>query len=205
MTKGYNSNSWTISYNETHPYDRIVKELYSNSMASVYILQSRRELRMLADTRTFNFLKDKLMPMNFKHVANITDCFELGMPSYDGEDHEYCVISEPLNRDIIGRDITQSGINLFRDSWKEYLHCLEWHVYNYIIDAYTQRGTVDEEKILRIIETSGKSQEEINIAKALNGAYRDTLQLGTAMIWPYPINIGLSDDAIIKITNIGIR
>lgn len=205
MTKGYNSNSWTISYNEMHPYDRIVKEVYSNSMASVYILQSRRELRMLADTRTFNFLKEKLMLKNFKHVAKITECFELGKPSFDEDEHEYCVISEPLNRDIIGQNITQSGINLFRDSWMEHLHCLDCHVYNHIIDAYTQRKTVDEEKVLRIIDNSDKSIEEKTIARALSSAYKDVMALGTSMIWPYPINIGLSDDAIVKITNIGIR
>ena len=205
MTNKINHNCWTRLYNETHPFDRIVSEVFSNGMSSTYILQSRKDLRMFADDKTFHFLKEKLMSVNFENVAKITDCFTMGMPSEDGDEHMHCIISEPLNRDIIGHEKTQSGIKLFRDIWREYLHCMEWHVDNYIIDAYTKNDTIGMDFVLKGIKASQITQEEKNVAIALNGAYKDVMSLGNAMIWPLSINVGLSDDAIVKITHIGIR
>ena len=186
-------------YNETHPFDPIVREVYSNAMASVYILQSGKDLRVFADDRTSLFLKDKLMPQNFKHVARILECLEVVKGC------EYYVISEPLNRDLLGPETTQSGINLFRDAWMQYLHGTEIDIYNHIIRSYETKDTTGEEAVVRYVEASERSQEEKSIALAMNEAYRDVMTLGTAMIWPLPMNVGVTLDTVVKITNIGIR
>ena len=204
MANDVNSNFDVILYNRMRPCDKIVRVLDSNIMSSTYILQSGKELRMLADKRTYQFLKNKLKSYSFKHVAEITECFEVKIGSEDYEDNLYCVVSEPLNRGYICEETKQAGINLFRDAWIEYLHCSISDAFGRIDEAYFSKNSAIE-FVLRSIEASDKNVEEKKVAIALNGAYKDIMSLGPAMIWPYPINIGLSDDGIVKITHIGIR
>jgi hypothetical protein len=205
MANEVNSNFEVILYNRIRPNDKIVREVFSNSMSSTYILQSRKELRMFADERTYHFLKDIVMPHKIKHVATITECFEIEMSSCDNKECFYCVISEPLNRDFISEEAKQSGINLFRDAWMEYLHCTVTDIYCRIDEAYASKDSAGEKYLLQCLESSGKSPEEIKVAIALNDAFKGVMSLGPAIIWPNPINIGLSDDDVVKITHIGIR
>ena len=138
-------------------------------------------------------------------MAAITECFEVNIASEDYEDNLYFVVSEPLNRDYIGEETKQAGINLFRDAWIEYLHCTVSDVFGRIDEAYTSKDSQEEEIVLQSIKDSGRNPEEIKVAIALNDAFKDIMSLGPAMIWPYPINIGMSVDGVVKITHIGIR
>lgn len=192
-------------YNETRPNDKIIEEVFSNGMSCTYILQSRKELRMIADKNTYHFLKEVVMPQNFRHVAKITECFEIKIPSGYARKYTLCIVSEPLNRGFINEGTKQSGINFFYDIWAEYLHSRVSDIYNLVDKAYFSKDSKGEEYVLRKIEASDKSVEEKKVAIALNGAFRDIMSLGPAMIWPSPLNIGLSDDGIVKITHIGIR
>ena len=204
MAKDVNSNFDVILYNRIRPDDKIVREVEHNRMSSTYILQSGKDLRMLADERTYQFLKGKMMSHKFKHVATIADCFEVKIISEDYEDNIYCVVSEPLNRDYISEETKQAGINLFRDTWMEYLHCSVSDAFGRIDEAYFSKDS-KEKFVLQSIEDSRRNPEEIKVAIALHNAFRDVISLGPAMIWPYPINVGLSDDGVVKITHIGIR
>ena len=192
-------------YNETRPYDKIIEEVFSNDVSSTYILQSRKELRMIADEKTYHFLKEVVMPQNFRHVAKITECFMINIPSGYTRNYTFCIVSEPLNRGLINERTKQSGINYFYDVWAEYLHCRASDVYGRVDEAYFSKDSVGEEFILRSIEASDKSVEEKKVAIALNGAFRDVMSLGPAIIWPSPLNIGVADDGVVKITHIGIN
>lgn len=204
MAKDVNSNFDVILYNRIRPFDKIVRVVDANIMSSTCILQSGKELRMLADERTYLFLKDKLKSYSFKHVAVITECFDVKISSEDYEDNLYYVVSEPLNRDYISEETKQAGINFFYEVWAEYLHCRGIDVYSRVDEAYFSKDSVGEEFVLKSIEASDKSVEEKKVAIALNGAFKDVMSLGPAKIWPYPINIGMSVDGIVKITHIGI-
>ena len=138
--------------------------------------------------------------MNFKHIAKIEQCFEL--EKYLGE---YCVISEPLDRDFMKDTEIQSGISILIDAWIEHLHCSFSDVYTMMDEAYYNKDAQGEVSVLRFIENSKNSPAEKRIALALNGAYKEVMQFESAMIWPSAINMGLADDGTIKITHIGIR
>ena len=104
----------------------------------------------------------------------------------------------------ISEETKQAGINLFRDTWMEYLHCSVSDAFGRIDEAYFSKDS-KEKFVLQSIEDSGRNPEEIKVAIALHNAFRDVMSLGPAMIWPYPINVGLSNDGVVKITHIGIR
>lgn len=205
MVNEVNLSFEVILYNKTRPNDKIVKKVFSNNVTSVYILQSGKDLQMFAEVRQYQFSKNKVMPHNFKHVSTITECFEIEIPSDDYKDVLYCIVSEPLNRDFVDDETKQNGINLFRDVWMKYLQCSVTDAFRLIDEAYLSKDSIGEEFVLRSIESSNESVEEKKVAIALNGAFKDVMTLGPAIIWPDPMNIGVADDGIVKITYIGIR
>ena len=198
---------WMEAFNERCSKYQITSILLDDYSSCVYQLEDNRELRITVNTRMYNFAK-VLKSKDYKHVAKIYDCFKMVLPSQSEEEQNvFCIVSERLNRDFQSHTIKQSAINLFRNIWSDYLrsyHRLEIPEDVSIEKAYANRDAKGRKYVLNRINSSGQSQDIIDIAISLNEAYRKIKELDPhSIIYLFTDNIGLSDDHLIKICNIG--
>lgn len=183
---------------------RIVREIDSNNMFSLYLLEDGRELRMTRNVLLYNFAKDKLLGKDFKNIAKVFDCFEKDFIDERNQPHkEYYVVSEHLDRNFEKYDKIQQGINLFRYTWYEYLHCLDVHLEEHIINAYVNNNIEGQEIIRNNIKANAKDYIDEAVAMAFDNVYRIIKGLNPHIkIHPYPENVGLAD-SMIKVCNFG--
>jgi len=197
-----------VTWNEAFDFKgiayRIVKEIDSNNMFSLYLLEDGRELRMTRNVLLYNFAKDKLLGKDFKNIAKVFDCFEKDFIDERNQPYkEYYVVSEHLDRSFEKHDKIQQGINLFRNTWHEYFHCLDVHLEEHINNAYVNNNIEAQEIIRNNIKAKAKDNIEEAIALAFDNVYRTIKGLDPHIkIHPYPANVGLAD-SMIKVCNFG--
>ena len=173
-------------------------------MFSLYLLEDGRELRMTRNVLLYNFAKDKLLGKDFKNIAKVFDCFEKDFIDERNQPYkEYYVVSEHLDRSFEKHDKIQQGINLFRNTWHEYFHCLDVHLEEHINNAYVNNNIEAQEIIRNNIKAKAKDNIEEAIALAFDNVYRTIKGLDPNIkIHPYPANVGLAD-SMIKVCNFG--
>ena len=198
---------WFDSFNERYHDYHLTDILLSDGCSCVYQLEENRELRITVNHRMYDFSK-KLKTKQYKHVARIYDCFTAILPDqYDEEQRVFCIVSEKINRNFLPRTTIQSAINLFRNIWSEYLkmnHRLEFPADISIEKAYTENDNEGRKFVLERIRLSDFDSQIKNIAIALNDTYRKIKTLDPhSAIYLFADNIGLSDDFVIKMCNIG--
>ena len=198
---------WMDAFNERCPNYHITSVLLHDYCSCVYLLEDNRELRITVNPHMYNFTKI-LKTKQYKHVAKIYDCFKMVLPTqYEDEQNVFCIITEKLDRKFQPRATIQSAINLFRNIWSDYLktnHRLETPADVSIEKAYAEKDSSGRRYILDRIHASGHCQEVTDIAIALNDAYRKIKVLDPhSSIYLFTDNIGLANDSIIKICNVG--
>ena len=197
-----------VTWNEVFDFKgvvyRIVREIDSKKMFSLYLLEDGRELRMTRNVLLYNFAKDKLLGKDFKNIAKVFDCFEKDFIDERNQPYkEYYVVSEHLDRRFEKHDKIQQGINLFRNTWHEYFHCLDVHLEEHINNAYVNNNIEAQEIIRNNIKAKAKDNIEEAIALAFDNVYRTIKGLDPNIkIHPYSANVGLAD-SIIKVCNFG--
>ena len=195
------------SFNEKHPDYLIDCFLLEDAASCTYLLKDGKELRITVNQNAYNFSK-VLKTRPYKHVAKIFKCFKTDLPDEMGnEQNVFCIISEHLKRYFVPQPIIQSGINLFRNLWCEYLslsHLFINNPYVNIEKAYAKNNNVGKRFVVDGIKTADTSSAVKNIALALNSAYGGIKMIDShSMLFPYTDNIGLSENGIIKICNVG--
>ena len=198
---------WMDSFNERHPNYLIVCFLLEDSTSCTYLLEDGKELCITVNQNAYNFSK-VLQKRTYRHVADIFKSFKTELPDETGDEHNvFCIISEHLKRDFAPQSIIQSGINLFRNLWCEYLsfsHSIIDNPYVDIEKAYAKNNIVGKRFVVDGIKTADTSSVVKNIALALNNAYSRIKMIDShTILFPYTDNIGLSEKGIIKICNIG--
>lgn len=198
---------WQKAFNESCSKYHIVSCLLRDFVSCTYLTKDGKELRLTLNQNMYNF-SVVLGHKNFIHVANIYDCFKIELPNERGElQNVFCVVSEPLKRDFASHEIVQSGINLFRDSWRNYLsrkHRLDTNPFNDIDNSYSSKDDIGRKFVLESINKAESDQVVKDVALAFESAYQRVMSLDRdALIFPYTDNIGLAQDGTIKICNIG--
>ena len=194
-------------FNEGHPEYSIVSFLLEDTASCTYLLKDGKELRITVNQNAYSFSKI-LKQKNYKHIAKIYESFKTELPNEKGElENVFCIVSEQLQRDFESQTIVQSGINLFRDSWCNYLrrkHRLDTNSYNDIDNSYSSKDENGRTFVIECINEANAIQVVKDVAMAMESAYQKVMKLDScALIFPFTDNIGLSQDGIIKICNIG--
>lgn len=205
MLKDLN-NVWLDSFNERNNDYHITRILLSDSSSCVYQLDDNKELRITLNPRMYDFSK-RLKSRQYKHVAEIYDCFTAVLPDqHDEEQHVFCIVSESINRNFLPRTKIQSAINIFRNIWSDYLkssHHLDFLSDVAIEKAYAAKDNDGRKYVLDRIRLSEYDNEIKNIVIALNDTYRKIKRLDPhSAIYLLAENIGLSEDSVIKMCNI---
>ena len=194
------------AFNAKFPKYEIVSILLYDKCSCVYLLSSGLELRITTNASMYHISKE-LRNKQFKHVAKIIECFSTTLPNeYNIEEKFFCIISERLVREFKPKEVVQSGINLFRNSWREYFKPFSQfdNVDVAIEERYASKDVEAEKLVLETILSSGHHEHIIQIATALHNAFQEVKELDpSSIIYLYTDNIGLSDDGVIKICNIG--
>lgn len=198
---------WQNAFNKVCPKYNIVDLLLQDVMSCTYLTDDGKELRLTTNQNMYNF-SCVLQRKKYTHVARIYDCFKLELPNDRGElQNVFCIVSEQLQRDFAQQAIVQSGINLFRDSWCNYLsrkHPLDTNPYNDIDDSYSSKDDTGRKLVIECINEANSDQIVKDVALAMEGAYEKVMKLDSdALIFPFTDNIGLAQDGNIKICNIG--
>lgn len=197
---------WKEAFNSRNSQYYLMDVILDDAFSCVYSLEDNREIRISTDTRVYHFSKF-LMNQKLQHTAIIYDCFKTVLPNqYGNEENVFCIVSEGLNRNFQSRDVIQSAINLFRNTWSEYLKSIRQLENNpdvCIEQAYADRDFVGENKVLDNIKRAEANQAVIDIAIVLHKIYKDIKELDSnSMLYLFPDNIGISKDNIIKMCNI---
>lgn len=197
---------WKEAFNSRNSQYYLMDVILDDAFSCVYSLEDNREMRISTDTRVYHFSK-YLMNHKLQHIAIIYDCFKTVLPNqYGDEDNVFCIVSEGLNRNFQSRDVIQSAINLFRNTWSEYLKPIRQLGNNpdiCIEQAYADRDFVGENKVIDNIKRAEVNQTVIDIAVVLHKIYKDIKELDSnSMFFLFPDNIGISKDNIIKMCNI---
>lgn len=197
---------WMEAFNAKFPKYEIVSILLYDAYSCVYLLSSGLELRITTNASMYHISKE-LRNKQFKHVAKIIECFSTTLPDERNiEENVFCIISERLVREYKPKDVVQSGINLFRDTWRGYFESFSplGNIDVAIEERYARKDVEAEKLVLETILCSGNHEDVVQIAIALHNAFQDVKELDPAScIYLFTDNIGLSDDGIIKICNIG--
>lgn len=198
---------WMQSFNERHPECIIDSFLLEDAASCTYLLEDGKELRLTVNQNAYNFSK-VLKPRFYKHVAKVFKCFKTELPDQEGnEQNVFCIISEHLKRDFAPQPIIQSGINLFRNLWCEHLslsHSIIDNPYVDIENAYAKNSNAVKRFVVNGIKGADTNSTVKGTALALCNAYDRIKMLDShAILFPYTDNIGLSENGIIKICNIG--
>lgn len=196
---------WMETFNAKFPKYEIVSILLYDAYSCVYLLSSGLELRITTNASMYHISKE-LRNKQFKHVAKIIECFSTTLPNeYNIEEKFFCIISERLVREFKPKEVVQSSINLFRDTWRG---CLEPfspfdNIDVAIEERYASKDVEAEKLVLETILCSGNHEDVVQIAIALHDVLRSIKELDSdSYIHMSTGNIGLSDDGIIKICNI---
>ena len=198
---------WIEAFRNKFPDYPVVKFLLEDAVSCTYFLRDGKELRITVNPNAYCFSK-VLKQKNYKHVARIYECFKTELPNQNGEaQNVFCIVSEQLQRDFASQAIVQSGINLFRDSWSNYLsrkHHLDINPYNDIDYSYSTMDNKGRKCVIESINEADVDQVVKDVALAMEGAYQKVIKLDPdALIFPYTDNIGYAQDGNIKICNIG--
>lgn len=197
---------WMEAFNAKFPKYEIVSILLYDACSCVYLLSSGLELRITTNTSMYHFSKE-LRNKRTQHVAKIIECFSTTLPDErNNEENVFCIISERLVRDFSPKDVVQSGINLFINSWRECFDSFSPldNIGVVIEERYANKDVKTEKLVLEKILNSRNCDDIIQIATALHDAFQEVKELDpSSIIYLYTDNIGLSDDGVIKICNIG--
>lgn len=198
---------WQKAFNESCPKYHIVNLLLQDVLSCTFLTDDKKELRLTTNQNMYNF-SGVLRHKKYKHVARVYDCFKIELPNERGElQNVFCVVSELLKRDFASHEIVQSGINLFRDSWDNYLSRksrLDTNPFNDIDNSYSFKDDIGRRAVLESINKTEADQVVKDVALAFESAYQRIMSLDKdALIFPYTDNIGLAQDGTIKICNIG--
>lgn len=198
---------WQKAFNKICPKYNIVDLLLQDVMSCTFLTDDGRELRLSTNQNMYNF-SCVLQRKKYTHVARICDCFKLELPNERGElQNVFCIVSEFLKRDFSSQANVQSGINLFRDSWSNYLRRkkhLNINPYNDIDYSYSSMDDKGRKFVVERINEMDAAQIVKDVALAMEGAYEKVMKLDSdALIFPFIDNIGLAQDGNIKICNIG--
>ena len=198
---------WQKIFNKVCSKYNIVDLILQDVMSCTFLTDDGKELRLTMNQNMYNF-SCVLQRKKYTHVARIYDCFKLELPNDRGElQNVFCIVSELLKRNFAPQTIVQSGINLFRDSWCNYLsrkHRLDANPYKDIDDSYSSKDNTGRKLVIECINEANSDQIVKDVALAMEGAYEKVMKLDSdALIFPFTDNIGLAQDGIIKICNIG--
>ena len=198
---------WQKAFNKVCPKYHIVDLLLQDIMSCTFLTEDGKELRLTTSQNMYNF-SCVLQRKKYPHVARIYDYFKIELPDKRGElQNVFCVVSELLKRDFTTQANVQSGINLFRDSWINYLskeHLLDLNPYNDIDYSYSSKDDKGRMLVIERINEANCDQIVKDVALAMEGAYQKVMKLDPdALIFPYTDNVGLAQDGNIKICNIG--
>lgn len=198
---------WQKAFNNRNSKYRIDRFLLEDGCSCTYLLKDGNELRLTFNSNMYHFSKI-LRRKNYKHVAKIVNCFKEKLPNQYGEEEMVlCVISEPLKRDFEPREVIQSGINLLTNTWSGYLRSirrLDSNPYVSIDKAYSERDNIGRCVVVKHIKEANTTQAVKDIAIALNSTYMRIKELDPlSHLFLYTDNIGLAENGIIKICNIG--
>ena len=198
---------WLKAFNKGCSKYHIVDLLLQDVFSCTFLTDDGKELRLTTNQNMYNF-SSVLQCKKFKHVANVYDCFKIELPNEREElQNVFCIVSELLKRDFAPRANVQMGINLFRDSWINCLsrkYRLDINPYNDIANAYLPKGDNGRKLVIEIIKDANTDKVVKDVALALEDAYEKVMRLDSdALIFPFTDNIGLAQDGIIKICNIG--
>lgn len=193
------------AFNAKFPKYEIVSILLYDKCSCVYLLSSGIELRITTIASVYHISKE-LRNKQFKHVAKIIECFSTTLPNeYNIEEKYFCIISERLVREFKPKGVVQSGINLFRNTWRECFKPFSQfdNVDVAIEERYASKDAEAEKLVLETILCSGNHEDVVQIAIALHDALRTIKELDSdSYIHMSTDYIGLSGDGIIKICNI---
>lgn len=200
---------WMDVFNERFTNYHVTSFLLEDGSSCTYLLDNGQELRITVNKNMYDFSKE-LKNVCHKHLAIISDCFKTHFPDERGDEQNvFCIIGEKLNRSFQPRAVVQAGINLFRDLWIEYLksiHQLDSNPYVCIEEAYVNKDYKGIEYVKDGIEKIESSKIIKDIASAFSEAFAKVKMVDPgALIYWSPDNIGMSEDNIIKINNIGHR
>lgn len=200
---------WMDVFNERFTNYHITSFLLEDGSSCVYLLENGQEMRITVNKDMYDFSKE-LKNVYHEHLAIISDCFKAHFPDErGGEQNVFCIIGEKLNRSFQPRAVVQAGINLFRDIWIEYLksvHRLDINPYVSIEEAYVNKDYEGIEYVKNRIREIESSKIIKDIAYAFSEAFAKVKMVDQgALIYWHPDNIGMSEDNIIKICNIGHR
>lgn len=200
------SEIWMEEFNAISSSYQINKFILEDAHSCIYELKDGRELRISVSTLMYHFAK-LLLSKSYKHVVRIDDCFKLTLRNqYDETANVFCIVSEGLNRDFAPRDVKQSGINLFRNIWSEYLKCSQSVVLCpdvKIEQAYADNDTEGKRNVIQRIKESTSNQIVKDIALSLHDTYWKIKKLDSnSSLYMFADNIGMSEDGEIKICNI---
>ena len=200
---------WMDVFNERFTNYHITSFLLEDGSSWVYLLENGQEMRITVNKDMYDFSKE-LKNVYHEHLAIISDCFKAHFPDErGGEQNVFCIIGEKLNRSFQPRAVVQAGINLFRDIWIEYLksvHRLDINPYVSIEEAYVNKDYEGIEYVKNRIREIESSKIIKDIAYAFSEAFAKVKMVDQgALIYWHPDNIGMSEDNIIKICNIGHR
>lgn len=198
---------WQREFNKVCPKYHIVALLLQDIMSCTFLTDDGKEIRLTTNQNMYNF-SCVLQRKKYPHVVRIYDCFKIELPDKRGElQNVFCVVSELLKRDFTIQANVQSGINLFRDSWINYLskkHLLDLNPYNDIDYSYSSKDDKGRMLVIERINEANCDQIVKDVALAMEGAYQKVMKLDPdALIFPYTDNVGLAQDGNIKICNIG--
>lgn len=201
------SEIWMEKFNEINSSYHINKFILEDAHSCIYELEDGRELRISVSTQMYHFAK-QLWTKSYKHVVRIEDCFKLVLKDqYDEPSNVFCIVSEKLYRDFAPREIIQSGINLFRNTWSEYLKCSH-SIFSCpdvkIEQAYIDNDTEGKKQVIQRIKESTSNSIVKEIALSLHDTYKKIKNMDSnSSIYMFVDNIGKSNDGVIKICNIG--
>ena len=200
---------WMEAFNERFSNYHITDFLLEDGSSCSYLLDNGNEMRITVNKDMYDFSKD-LKSVKRKHLVKISECFKTHLPDERGSEQTvFCIIHEKLNRNFRPRAVVQAGINLFRDIWKEYLSStlrLDLNPYISIEEAYVNKDYQGMDYVKKGIEKVESSKIIKDIAVAFCEAFENVKMIDPgALIYWFPENIGMSDDNIIKVCNIGHR
>lgn len=200
------SKIWQTAFNKKHTGYNIVEPILEDVYSCIYRLDDGREMRITTKSSMYNF-STALCNKTYKHIANISDCFKMVLPSQYGElQNVFCIVGEPLKRNFATRANIQSGINLFRDLWIDCIMKKHRIDSNPFIDIETAYSNLDEKArkfVVQNIKCTDATQVAKDVALAIDEAYHVIKILDTDSFWhPYPDNIGIGENGGVKICNI---
>lgn len=196
---------WMEALREKFPRYSILNFLMEDYSSCIYLLEDNKELRISVNPNMYFFSKI-LKRKNYKYVAKIYECFKTELPDENGNDQNvFCIISEHLKRDFAPQPIIQSGINLFRNLWCEYLSLSSSiNPYVDIENAYSKNNNTGKRYVVNGIKSAETCSSVKDIALALNNTYSRIKMLDShTVLFPFTDNIGMSENGNVKICNIG--